>query len=133
MIKYLKIKFDESNNTQECFWYLEIDTNKEQVLREIQTDIENKIIRKAPTHEDNYGVFTDNLNVIISPQKPRYKETIIFDLNNEKTQLITKEEFEKYWIKEYVYIKKNKIPLSIIFILIILLIIVFSLLRVGMF
>lgn len=121
MIKYFKIKYDESNNTQECFWCLELDTEKEEVLREIEFDEKMNIVRKAPSKEDGHGCFTDNLNVIVKGQEPKYKETIIIDPADENTEEIKKEEFEKYWLMEYEY-KKKKTPRVIKYVLLLFLI-----------
>jgi len=128
MIKYLKVKYDKKNRTEESFWYLEVDTDQEKVLREIERMIKDNLIRKAPTKEDNYGCFTDNMNVIIAPQKPRYKETIIFDLNSGNVEEISKEEFEKFWsIPQTKYVelkKKRKKTFRIVFFTIILLVLI---------
>ena len=97
MIKYLKVKFDKKNNTEESFWYLEIDLARHRVLREVEHRLNGKT-RKAPTEEDNYGVFTDNLDVFIAPQKSS-KKAIVFNLSNDDVVLIGKDEFENMWLR----------------------------------
>jgi len=98
-MKYFKVKFDKKNNTDESFWYLEIDLAKHRVLREVEDRLNGKI-RKAPTEEDNYGVFTDNLDVVVKGQAVKYKETIVIDPNDSDTKEISREEFESMWLKD---------------------------------
>ena len=104
MIQYIRTKV---NRSEKEFWYLEVDTKKEKVIREIEFDKNGSIIRKAPTHEDNYGCYTDNLNVIIAPKLPKYKETIIIDPKEKYITFINKEEFEEIWRKHKLKNLKN--------------------------
>ena len=110
-MRYFKKDFIHQNKG---IWYIELESKNEVVTREIEFDDKFNIIRKAPSKEDNYGVFTDNLNVIIKGQKPTHKEAIIIDSDNKNTEEISKGEFEKFWMKDYVFIKK-KDPIKIFF------------------